>query len=97
MIGGYQIDRSIFEGAPQLLTIFGTTNWRSALELGLTSRNCFGLKMQIVRTSLYRNRKSFKPPGAQSGKSLIGREMHDMQTKSVFAAERDEKFYRRKF
>ena len=88
MVGNHQIDRPIFEPLPQFLAILTAANRRRAFAQRRSLRNRLGREMQVVWTGLHAHGKSLVARSAQFLKRLAGREMNNVQTKTVFAAQR---------
>ncbi len=88
MVGHNEIDGSILEAFPQFLAVFtGANRWRTFGQRRPIS-DLFGRQMEVMRTGLHAHRKSFRARGAQFGERRTGGEMDDVQTKTIFAAQR---------
>ena len=88
VISDHDIDGAISEALPQSLAIFAAANRRRTLVQRRSIGNRFGGQMQIVWTRLDAHWKSFGARRAQLRERRAGREMHDVQAKTVFAAQR---------
>src|SRR6202043_1751835 len=90
MVGGREINHSIPQSLPQDFAIFTAPDWRRALALSRTTRNGLCGEMQIMRASLHTNWKPIRAGRTQIDQSLAGGKMHDVQTKPVLPAKRQQ-------
>ena len=88
MVGDHQIDRSLSQALPQSLAIVAAPNRRRTFAQGRAIADRFRRQMKVVRAALHAHRKSFGAGDSQFRKRVAGREVDDVQTKTVFAAQR---------
>src|SRR4029077_14537931 len=89
MIRRHQINDSLSKPLPQFFAILPAADWRRALEKGLPVWNFVRRKMQVMRTSFNAHRQSFRLRCADYIQRLASRQMDDVQTEMILAAQGD--------
>src|SRR6266436_6634209 len=86
MIRRHQINDSFSKALPQFFAILPAADWRRALEKGLAVRDFVRREMQVMRTSFNAQWQPLRLRCADYVQRLIGRQVHNVQPKMIFAA-----------